>query len=301
MERVIVTGANGFIGRNFIKYLAENDTEVYAVDMSHEKSILRELSHVHLVECSLAEIMALEDKINQKGFDAFYHFAWAGTTGKDRSDYMLQTDNARYACDAAIVSKKLGCQKFIATGTITEKVAERILDNHYASENLIYGLSKLYAHKLLDIVCRKNSIDYVWAQLSNIFGGDNTNGNLVSYTLKEFEEGRVPSYGPCEQPYNFTYIRDVLKALYLLGECKTSDHQYLISNGECMKLKDYLNELGSIYNQQISIGKREDDGVRYEEEWFDNTALIRVGFKPKYTFVRGIEEIRGEGQSDTEI
>lgn len=294
MERVIVTGANGFIGRNFIKYLAENDTEVYAVDMSHEKSILRELSHVHLVECALAEIMTLEDKINQKCFDAFYHFAWAGATGKARTDYIMQTDNARYTCDAAIVSKKLECQKFIATGTITEKVAERILDSHYTSENLIYGLSKLYTHKLLDIVCRKNSIDYVWAQLSNIFGGDNTNGNLVSYTLKEFKEGRVPSYGPCEQPYNFTYIDDVVKALYLIGERCTELNEYFIANGECMQLKEYLKILGDIYGKKVGIGEKQDDGVRYKKSWFDDTDLLNLGFIPDYTYIEAIHRIRGE-------
>ncbi len=292
MERVIVTGANGFIGRNFIRYLTKMNVEVYAVDLSHENSTLKELSGLHFVECNLSDMKNLSEKIKDRGFDAFYHFAWIGTTGKQRADYILQTNNSIYTCDGAMVSKELQCKKFITTGTITEKVAEGILNNHYTSENLMYGLSKYYTHNLLDILCHKENINYVWAKLSNIYGGDNTNGNLISYTMKEFSEGRIPSYGPCEQPYNFTYINDVIEALYLLGNIDTPENEYFISNGECKPLKEYLIKLAEIYDKKVSIGERADDGVRYQQEWFDNSSLVDLGYKPKYTFIKGIEEIR---------
>lgn len=294
MKKVIVTGANGFIGRNFIKFLNSKNIEIYALDINHNNSTLQELKGIHLIECSLDKLMSLENILSNDGYDVFYHFAWAGTTGLSRSDYALQSDNAKYTCDAALLSKKLNCKKFITTGTITEKVAEEILANNYTSENLIYGLSKLYAHNLLDIVCKKNNINYVWAKLSNIYGGDNSNGNLISYTLKEFNEGRVPSYGPCLQPYNFTYIKDVISALYLLGNKQTQKTEYFISNGECMCLKDYLELLAKLYSKEVLIGKRTDDGLKYNNEWFNNDSLTDLGFKAEYSFRDGIQEIRGE-------
>lgn len=292
MEKVIVTGANGFIGRNLIHFFNNKGIKVYAVDISHENSCLKKLKYVQLVECGLDEIMNLE--LPEDNFDVFYHFAWAGTTGAERADYTLQSQNAIYTCNAALLSKKLNCKKFITTGTITEKVAERILTNNYISENLIYGLAKLYTHNLLDIICNKNNIDYIWAKLSNIYGGDNTNGNLISYTLKEFDEGRTPSYGPCLQPYNFTYIRDVIQALYFLGNNNTKLNEYFISNGECMILKDYLEMLGKIFEKSLLIGARGDDGVRYDKEWFYNDSLKEEGFECQYSFIEGIKEMRSD-------
>lgn len=294
MEKVIVTGANGFIGRNFIKFLTNKNIEVYAVDKSHENSTLNNLKNIHLIECDLSRMDDLIGLIENRGFDVFYHFAWIGTTGEKRADYKIQTENATYTCNAAIISKKLKCKKFITTGTITEKVAEGILDNHYVSESMMYGLSKHYTHNLLEILCKKENISYVWAKLSNIYGGDNTNGNLISYTIKEFQENRIPSYGPCEQPYNFTYIKDVIDALFFIGEVEINHNEVFISNGECRKLKDYLNKLSGIYDKKISIGTRKDDGIRFEEKWFDNSELVKIGFKSKYTFEQGIKEIRGE-------
>lgn len=293
MERVIITGANGFIGRNFIKHLVANKVEVYAVSLSHDTSTLKSFESIHFIECSLNKMEELVNKISDRGFDAFYHFAWAGTTGKDRANYAVQSKNAIYTCDAAMVSKKLGCKKFITTGTITEKVAEGILSNFYTSENLIYGLSKLYTHNLLHVLCHKEKIHYIWAKLSNIFGGDNSNGNLISYTLKEFNENRTPDYGPCQQPYNFTYIDDVIEALFLLGNCYEIGSNYFISNGECMLLKDYLLTLASIYGKKVNLGVRKDDGIQYKNSWFDNSSILEIGYKPKYTFIQGIKKIRG--------
>lgn len=292
MDKVIVTGANGFIGRNLIKYLMKKDMEIYALDISHEESLLKETEQVHLIECSLEDINNLKDKIEKQDYQAFYHLAWAGTTGPARADYQLQTMNAKYTVDAAIMSKQLGCKRFITTGSITELVADEIIEQQYSSENLIYGLAKSYTHKLLDITCRKYDIDYIWARLSNIYGGDNTNGNLISYTLGEFKKGKVPTYGPCLQPYNFTYIDDVIEALYLFSFSDHTYNEYFISNGECRILKDYLTEISKIYFKSIEIGKRKDDGVKYKEEWFVNDRLNDIGFTPKYSFKLGIEKIR---------
>lgn len=293
MERVIVTGASGFIGRNFIKFLSQKNIEIYAIDRNESLDLFENYPNVYVICNELANISELEQLIPKKEYDAFYHFAWSGTTGGARADYALQSVNAVYTCDAARVFAKLndGRGKFITTGTITEKVAENILTKHYQSENLMYGLAKLYTHNLLDIVCHKENLQYVWAKLSNIYGGDNVNGNLISYTMKEIKAGNTPSYGPCEQPYNFTHIDDVLEALYLLGNTPTEQSEYFISNGECRKLKEYLQEVAEVCDAKVGIGLRADDGVRYNEEWFDNAALCSLGYQPKYTFSEGLREI----------
>ena len=131
--------------------------------------------------------------------------------------------------------------------------------------------------------------------MSNIYGGDNTNGNLISYTMKEFSEGHKPGYGPCLQPYNFTYIDDVIEALCVIGEKENTKHEYLISNGEYRTLKDYLEELADLYKKEISIGERPDDGVRYDVSWFEDSSLKDdFDFISKYSFTEGINKIRGD-------
>lgn len=297
MKKVIVSGANGFIGRNLIKYLLVRKIEVIAIDMNWNKSKLTDMSGLTPITCTLNEMKSLPEFIPASDYDVFYHLAWAGSTGKGRADYSLQSMNAIAVCDAALASKKIGCKKFITPGTITEHVAEGLIENHYSSENLMYALSKIYAHNLLDIIATKNNINYVWTRFTNIFGGDSKNGNLISYTLTEFDADRIPTYGPCLQPYNFTYIKDVLKALYAIGESENTGNEYFISNGDCRKLKDYLETIADMCGKKVAIGERTDDGVKYLPEWFSNKALVDdLNFTPDYTFEDGVREIIEEKQ-----
>ena len=296
MKSVLVTGANGFIGRNLIKYLTKKGIRVWAVDRSHENSPFQDTDGVRLLTASLEEIGVLE-QYSDCHPEVFYHFAWAGTTGEMRAAYGIQLDNAKYVCEAAKVSKQLGCRRFIAPGTITEKVVPYAVEHHCVSPGLVYAIAKVAASNLLEVVAKKEAIDYIWVRLSNIFGGDNTNGNLISYTLSEFEKGNIPSYGPCLQPYNFTYIDDVVEALYLLGEAEEHpSNTYFLSNGEKRLLKEYLEEVSEIFGKAVNIGGRTDDGVRYQEEWFEDKEIQQdFGFSPKYTFTDAIKIIREGG------
>ena len=98
---MIITGPTGTIGHALIEKCIEERTEVYAVCRSDSKRLSAVPEHplVHIVECELEHLPRLADKL-PKECDAFYHFAWAGTTGDGRNNMYLQNQNVRYALDA---------------------------------------------------------------------------------------------------------------------------------------------------------------------------------------------------------
>lgn len=295
LTSAIVTGASGFIGQALLRFLTDRKVTVVGVVRSEISETAFQSPLLTYIKCGMADYEKLPQLLAERNLqsEVFYHLAWDGTAGAARADYRKQCRNARYVCDAALAAKEIGCRRLVVMGTVTEYVADDLLKYGYEAENLMYGLSKAYAHKLLDIVARQQGLDYVWARLSNIYGGHNASGNLISYTMKELRSGRVPTYGPCEQPYNFTYIQDVLEALYLLGKVeKHSQSEYFISNGECRLLKEYLQSLVDMVGGEIGIGVRPDDGVKYLPEWFDNHPLQDdFCFKSAYTFEDGLKEI----------
>jgi nucleoside-diphosphate-sugar epimerase len=294
----VVTGASGFIGQALMRFLADRNVSVYGIVRHADDARLFRSERVVYIPCPMDAYDTLPMLLagRERRPKVFYHLAWDGTAGKARADYVRQCSNARATCDAMVTAKAIGCQRFIATGTVTEFIADDMLKRQYTSENLMYGLAKSFTHKLLDIVARQQDVDYIWAQLSNIYGGHNASGNLISYTLGELRRGNRPTYGPCEQPYNFTYIEDVLEALFLLGGVSVHRQAtYFISNGECRKLKEYLLSLADRFHAEVGIGERPDDGVRYSAAWFDSSALQEeFGFVPQYRFEDGLKEILGD-------
>lgn len=301
MKKIVVTGANGFIGRNLIKRLLLDECRIYAVYRKKEHMLFADCRNVVNIECDLNQICNLADLIHEDA-DVFYHLAWDGSTGEKRGSYSLQLANAGYVCQAAEISKKIGCKRFISTGTIAEKLVPFCIQNHYTSDKMAYAIAKSTAHMLLNTVCSCHGIDYCWVQLSNIFGGDNTNGNLISYTVHSFKKGIVPEYGPCNQPYDFLYIKDAIEGLVKIAFSHHCSNEYFMGSGQPGILKEYILSIAKKYKAQAGIGLREADGLEYQMEWFDSQKLRdEIGFVPYYSFESAVDEMIKEEEQHAVI
>lgn len=295
MKNVIVTGANGFVGYWLIRELCKNKVRVTAIikDTNENISMLSEFDNVEVVYCDLSQLCNLPSLISNRDYDAFYHLAWISAGGAGRADYQIQLQNVKYACDAVGVAKALGCNKILFAGTVTEKIAENILNLSGKAVNNIYGICKHLTHCLVDVECQKQGIDYVWMQFSNLYGPYSINGNIVGYTIKELLQGNEASFGPANQIYDLLYIEDLVYAAYLLGSHITQSHCYYLGSGNPRILADFLKEIGEVCGtpELIKIGARPDDGTRYDASWFDITALKNdTGYSPRVKYEDGLKE-----------
>ncbi|HNY13364.1 MAG TPA: NAD(P)-dependent oxidoreductase [Candidatus Wallbacteria bacterium] len=294
MKKAIVTGANGFIGGNFVKYLISRGVSVTAVVRNEKSDIsgLSGLNNVNILYCDSREINSLPGKTKDRDFDVFYHLAWDGNSGPDRQNYAMQMENVICAADAFKTSELLKCDKFLCSGTITEKVAAGILNfPDIFAQNLIYGIAKNTAHQVCEFLSRKSRVKFLWCQLSNVYGPGNKTGNIVSYTLEQIMNGKTPQFSSALQPFDLLHIDDCVTALYLLGDCNTAVKECFIGSGRPMILKEYLLQTGRAVGADIAegIGRRPDDGIVYDIAWFSIDKLIKeTKFIPKISFEEGI-------------
>lgn len=271
--KVIVTGANGFVASNLINKLIENKIEVLAIDISFDNNRLCESTLIKKVEMSIDAIMELN--INDD-YDLLYHFAWIGVNGPLKSDIDSQLKNISMTIKCAEFAKKIGCKKILCAGTIAERNVESLNSLTKTGAGMIYGIAKYSTHLLLESYCKNIGLDFVWMQFSNIYGPNNKTGNLVSYTLNQLFNNQEATFGPALQPYDFIFIDDLLKAVYLLGINKTNKNYYFIGSGKPMVLRDYLLKIGEKCHKEdlIKIGVRADDGIKYSFDMFDNRDLL---------------------------
>ncbi len=92
MKKVIVTGANGFIGTALCKELVSQNIQVVAVVRSREANVdgIINLPNLTIVYCDLSRFGDLGNIINDKNFDVLYHLAWEGSAGSLRGDIDVQ-------------------------------------------------------------------------------------------------------------------------------------------------------------------------------------------------------------------
>ena len=294
MKKSLVTGANGFIGSSLVRYLVSQNVKVTAVVRNEKSDISRltGLKNIEIIYCALNEMASLPDKITERNFDVFYHLAWEGNSGANRQNHTMQMQNAAHTADAFKASETLNCAKFLCSGTITEKIAADILNlKDITAQNIIYGIAKNTAHCICEFLFRKSPVKFLWCMLSNIYGAGNNTGNIVSYTLNNLMNGKIPEFSPASQPFDLMYIDDCIEALYMLGKTDTKVKECFIGSGKPRILKDYLIQTGRAAGIDISsaIGRRPDDGIKYDIKWFDIDSLVReTGFFPKFSFEDGI-------------
>ena len=95
---VLVTGASGFFGRNFVRNLLENNIEVYAF-VSKETRIFNDINtkNLHVFTADLSKDYSLQNnelisRLKCK-ITIAYHFAWYGVKPEERNSFDIQTVN----------------------------------------------------------------------------------------------------------------------------------------------------------------------------------------------------------------
>lgn len=291
MRKVLVTGANGFIGSSLIKKMIANNIEVVAVDITFAGNRLPDSNLITTVESGVEA--ALAEKIPAGEYDAFYHLAWRGVNGAEKADPSVQLANIQMAVDCANICKQLNVKKLLCAGTVAENATFSLPELVKTSGGMMYGVAKHACRLILEDYCKNIGQQFVWMQFSNIYGVGNKTGNLVSYTLGELLAGKEATFGPVLQPYDFIYVDDLIEAVYRLGANDTKKSFYYIGSGSPRILKDYLLRIGELAGcaDKIGIGIRPDDGIKYTMDMFCNKDLVEtIGEYVCTSFVDGIEK-----------
>lgn len=276
MKKVIITGANGFIGSSLIKKMIFNNVEVVAVDITFADDRLPSSELIMKVESGVDA--ALAGKIPAGEYDAFYHLAWRGVNGADKEDPSVQLANIQMAVDCAKICKQLNVEKLLCAGTVAENATFSLPNLEKTSGGMMYGVAKHACRLILEDYCKNIGQQFVWMQFSNIYGVGNKTGNLVSYTLGELLAGKEATFGPALQPYDFIYVDDLIEAVYRLGANETKKAFYYIGSGCPRIMKDYLLRIGELEGcaDKVGIGIRADDGIKYTMDMFCNKALVEA-------------------------
>lgn len=296
MKKAIITGATGFLGASLCKELICKGIDVVAV-IRDERHVDR-LPISNLIETVCCEISNIADlpkliKDNDMQECVFYHLAWEGANGAARANYNIQIPNVKGTLDCAVAAKEIGCKKIVAVGTTSEYLAENAIENGVRSENLLYGMAKSMAHRMLAIQSQIINLPFNWCSFTNIFGPGDYTPNLVNYTIKTLLKNEVPSYSGATQLFDFVYVEDCARALYELGIADVDNQSYIFSSGQARPLKDFLYEIRDVVNPEMSIGLgvRPNDGTFYLKEWFDNSKFIRdISYKPETNFSDAIRK-----------
>jgi ADP-L-glycero-D-manno-heptose 6-epimerase len=232
MNRIVVTGAAGFIGSNIIKALnARGLTDIIAVDDLTQADKFINLARVEINEYVDAEVFYKKFSTGKYGsIDAVFHEGACSDTMETNGKYVM-ANNYELSCQLFLACQDYGARLIYASSAATygnsvvfreEAVCERPLN--------VYGYSKLLFDQKMRSECFKNNVlteqvkkrtQVVGLRYFNVYGPhEQHKGRMASVAYHQFhqfqKEGFVKlfdgygGYAAGEQMRDFVSVDDVV-------------------------------------------------------------------------------------------
>ena len=161
MEKILVTGASGFIGSHIVEEALRRGFDVWAaVRKSSSREYLKD-ERIHFVELNLSSQQQLEQQLGNVQFDYVVHAAGATKCLHVEDFYRINTEGTKNLVRALLaVGMPLKRFVFISSlsimGAIHEQLPyQEIQDTDTPQPNTAYGRSKLEAERFLDSLSPK--------------------------------------------------------------------------------------------------------------------------------------------------
>ncbi len=298
MKKIVVTGATSFIGVHIIKEYLNNNCKVIAVVRPNSKNLNRlpKNNNIEIIETDMEKIEYIIDKVENKKADIFYHLAWEGARVPYRDDAVLQNNNYECAIKAMKVAKQLRCSVFIGSGSQAEygKCIGKIDENYPTNATTEYGKAKLKAYETLKVMAKENNMKFIWTRIFSVYGIYDYKGTLVMSALDKMKRNESIQLTECIQNWDFIYVEDAAKIMYLLANTSCYDGVYNIASGESRQLKDFVIDMKEICNSkselQFGVVPYNSEGVVSFEPVI-NKLNQNLGYSCKISFNEGIKKI----------
>lgn len=290
MENVIITGGNGFVGGNTVRYFLSQGCKVLSVDRADAPAF--EAEGLTYLKCDVFDARALRSSLPGGVYDTFIHFAWAGSAGEARTDYNLQMRNALMTVECLKTAAAIGCRRFVCAGSIMEYEVEAAVHAQGSRPGMgyIYGMGKHAAHCLCKPVAAQLGIDLIWPMITNAYGPGERSPRFVNTTLRKIINGEPLRFTAATQNYDFVYVEDVARAFYLIARHGKPFCEYMIGSGNARPLREFILEMqrALVPDAVPLFGDVPFTGTNMPLETFSIADTARdTGFAPQVGFAEG--------------
>lgn len=297
MNRIIVTGATSFIGRNLVKKLAENNFSVYAIVRKNSDKIclLPNFDNIKIIELDMSEYDKL-DSIIVEDCDIFVSVAWEGTRGINRNDEMLQSKNYIHALNGIKAAFALNCKEIILVGSQAEygKHSHRISETTKCEPVTEYGKWKLKLYNKVEKICSELNIKYKEVRLFSIYGPGDYYNTMIMSTIDKMLRNEDCEFTAATQIWDYLYIDDAIEGIMALIDADCANGVYNIGSGEARQLKEYIFDIKSVINSSSKMIFSTAEHQEFDKLYVCpdvEKLLSATGMSPKISFIEGIRKV----------
>jgi len=305
---VLVTGAAGFIGSNFVRFLVEKrpnwrvsalDLLTYAGNLENIADLLSK-KQIDFIKADIADSQAIDKIFKAGNFELVFHLA--AESHVDRSIHsasefvrtnILGTQNL---LDSAMANK---VKRFVHIST--DEVYGSLGPTGYFVETTPldptspYAASKAASDLMVLAAAKTHKFDCVVTRCTNNYGPYQFPEKFIPLSVTNLVEGKkIPLYGDGMNVRSWLHVNDHSEALLLVGEKGKAGEVYNIGSAQEDELpnitvsKELLRALGKAESSIEYVKDRPAHDRRYA---IDYTKIKNdLGWTPKIRFTQGLKQ-----------
>ena len=277
MKKIIVTGANGFVGKNLLKNINKNEFKVFKVD-SQIGDLTNPDTWKNFNSCEYMVHLAAK---------TFVPYSWEDPYKYIRNN-VLATTNALDFCRKnntkliLLSSYMYGNPKVLPTPE-TQKL----------SVNNPYGLSKLISEQLSNFYYESFNTDSIILRVFNLFGPYQPKNFLISQIISQIQNDKKISVSNLNTKRDYLYIEDLCNAIIKSLNYTGTHRVFNIGMGISYSVEEIIQIIQKLLNSDVIV---ENKNVPRKKEILETIADINLAKKelqwiPKYNFEEGLEAL----------
>ena len=259
---VLITGGAGFLGLELARLLLEDGHSVIVYDNLSAKGVA-ELEPLQdgltLVKGDVRDEAALLAVMEKYEPQAVYHLAAIHYIPYCQS-HPLETLSINLVGTQAVLN---ACRSGMKRLVLTSSAAVYGPASHAHAEGDpvdpidIYGLSKLFAEKLVDRFHRDTGVPCYIARIFNVYGPGDTTPHLIPEVVQQLAEDNVLHLGNMNTYRDFIHVTDVARALRLfLQPTEVDSGVFNIGSGSVYSSADVVEMARSILSRPVRVESR---------------------------------------------
>lgn len=268
--KILVTGANGFIGGRLVEHLVLNrKANVCAVVHNMNKSARLSTLDVEIVQCDITDFVKLRSIV--EGCEIVVHCAY-GNSGTDIEKERVTVEGTRNILQASL---ECGVKKFIHLSTVAvygSNPPDSLNETaEYAVTGDVYTRSKIQAEKLVIDYYKVHGLRAVILQPAIVYGPYSTIWTVEP--IQKIKDGSLILINNGEGICNVLYIDNLVHAIELAIENdRAIGERFIITDGKPITWGEFYGKYSEICG--IELTTCEKDKIRME--YIKNIINVRV-------------------------
>ena len=305
MKKVLVTGADGFIGSHLTEILVEKGYDVRALSLYNSFNYwgwLEDVDCIKKIEVVNGDIRdPFFCKKITKDIDIVFHLAALIAIPYSyvapNSYVETNVNGTLNICHAAMEN---GCKKILHTSTSEVYGTAQYVpidEKHPKQPQSPYSASKIGADAMALSYFNAFNLPVTIVRPFNTYGPRQSARAVIPTIISQIASGKKQiKLGDVTPTRDFNYVKDTCNGFIAIAEAeKTAGQEINISSNYEISVGDTLNLIKRIMNSDVEF-LVEEQRIRPEKSevfrlWGDNSKLMKLtDFKPTYNIEKGLTE-----------